>query len=100
MPHCFVCGSIDGILCFYDFRMLSIGSSDSKKFESNKGLYAVFDPFLSTETNHSDAFPLNTKRITSVEYDEKGYQVLANVQPNFIYLLNSKVVLKNNLFFI
>lgn len=95
MPHYFTCGSIDGVLCFYDFRMLSVGSSESKEFISNKtdkGLYAVFDPFMSTEKSNSNAFPVNTKRITSVEYDEKGCHVLANFQPNFIYLLNSKVV--------
>lgn len=111
IPYHLVCGGLDGILRLYDRRMLSVGSfnSDNQSLllttsQSAKGLFACFNPNISNSNetaNLSGRFSVlnatmpNNKRITSVQYDNSGYQILVSYQSDLIYLLDWRV----NLFF-
>jgi WD40 repeat protein len=104
VPYHLVCAGLDGMLRFFDRRMLSLGGHvtsggdiannqtllSSMKNHSIHGLFASFSPSgevaTSTPTN-----TLNSKRITSVQYDTSGEHILASYQSDSIYLLDWRV---------
>lgn len=92
---------MDGILRMYDRRMLSVGSYDTENqsllanaSQSAKGLFACFNPFsLSNDSRQSilNNNQANSKRITSVQYDCLGNQLLVSYQSDLLYLLDWRV---------
>lgn len=104
IPYHLVCGGLDGVLRFYDTRMLTLGQTDNQSIltstsQSAQGIFAVFNPLIK-DNSQLDALGPNTKRITSVQYDRTGSQVLASYQSNYIYLLDWKVRLIQSIIFI
>jgi WD40 repeat protein len=104
VPYHLVSAGLDGIVRFFDRRMLSVGSHDSVETissltdQSTRGLFATFG-VTSTGSNSPTAttcnIPGNTvtsnKRITSLQYDNWGSQLLVSYQTNNIYLLDWRV---------
>ncbi|CAF0724169.1 unnamed protein product [Brachionus calyciflorus] len=95
IPYHLVCAGLDGTLRLYDTRMLSIGSYNLNQSvfdnvnQSAKGLFAVFNPPLSNKDNNPlDGLGPNAKRITSVQYNRTGTEILASYQSDSIYLLD------------
>ena len=99
-----VCAGLDGTVRFYDRRMLSVGAYDNVETvsiltdQSTKGLFATFSA-ANSEANtptRSCNIPGNTvvsnKRITSLQYDNWGSQLLVSYQTDKIYLLDWRVI--------
>jgi hypothetical protein len=103
VPYHMVCAGLDGTVRFYDRRMLSVGAYDNVETvsiltdQSTKGLFATFSA-ANSEANtptRSCNIPGNTvvsnKRITSLQYDNWGSQLLVSYQTDKIYLLDWRV---------
>lgn len=100
VPYHIVCAGLDGITRFYDRRMLSVGIYDSAETistmtdQSTKGLFASFSVPNNTTNNPINTcnIPGNTvvsdKRITSLQYDNWGSELLVSYQTDNIYLLD------------
>jgi hypothetical protein len=101
VPYHLVCAGLDGVIRFFDRRKLNVGGEGSNcdiadnqsllssmKNHSIHGLFASFSPsgHVASSTN-----TLNSKRITSVQYDTIGEHVLASYQSDSIYLLDWRV---------
>ena len=95
VPYHLVCAGLDGLVRFYDRRMLSIGSSEvpenqsllsALKGNSINGLFAAYTP--QSEISAIPTNTLNSKRITSLQYDCSGAHVLVSYQSDNIYLLD------------
>ena len=106
VPYHMACGGLDGVVRFYDRRMLSVGAHSTVETisslteQSTRGLFATFSP-ASSEANSPENtcnIPGNTvisnKRITSLQYDNWGRQLLVSYQTDKIYLLDWKVLNK------
>lgn len=82
IPYHLVCGSQDGFVRFYDRRMLSVGNVSSNSSHSDQGLFGIFG--LSKRN-----FNINDrKRITSLQYDSTGNEILVSYQPDKLFLLD------------
>jgi nuclear receptor interaction protein len=104
VPFHLVCAGLDGLLRFFDRRMLTMGATSeevcnvadnqtllsSLKNHSIHGLFASFSP-SGEVTSTTPTNTLNSKRITSVQYDTYAEHVLAGYQPDIIYLLDWRV---------
>ena len=104
IPYHIVCAGLDGIVRFYDRRMLSVGESDLSEqistynyaHRSEKALFACFDIKNQEESNYQSYFHSlstipNNKRVTSVQYDQGGNELIASFQSDNIYLLDWRV---------
>jgi hypothetical protein len=83
IPYHLVCGSLDGIVRFYDRRMLSVGEGADLNYSSLKGLFSCFG-----YTKNSEQQSPRSQRITSLQYDNFGNEVLVSYQKDRIYLLD------------
>jgi hypothetical protein len=117
IPYHIVCATLDGIVRFYDIRALSVGTFDSNELTSKdnsttnqhgNGLFACFGLANQNESsliNRKTIFnalslsstPQN-KRITSLQYNNVGSEVLVSYQSDNIYLLDWRVSDLNKLF--
>lgn len=100
VPYHLVCAGLDGIVRFYDRRMLSVGAYDSVETisiltdQSTKGLFASFgitpsEPNSPTNTcNIPGNTVISNKRVTSLQYNNWGSQLLVSYQSDNIYLLD------------
>ena len=78
------CGGIDGIVRFYDFRFLksfNIPNLDKTCTHSMFALFNFYDTMKIDETK---------KRITSINYDKNGNDLLVSYQPSNVVLLDLK----------
>ena len=105
VPYHLVCSGLDGILRFFDRRMLSVGLCDSDPSssscsisnQSTKGLFACFGLSSSIELGNSprqsffNSATASNKRITSVQYDNWGNEILVSYQSDNLYLLDWRV---------
>lgn len=100
VPYHMVCAGMDGIVRFYDRRMLSVGvqpnveTISSLTDQSTRGLFATFavaNSELNSPVNTCN-IPGNTvtsnKRITSLQYNNWGTELLVSCQTDHIYLLD------------
>ena len=81
VPYHIVLAGLDGVVRFYDRRMLSVGSTAD---QSAKALFACFSNCARTSSK-------TNKRITSLQYDNWGKQLLVSCQTSDIYLLDWRV---------
>jgi hypothetical protein len=98
VPYHIVCSGLDGLVRFYDRRMVSVGCIDENEdlaSQYTKGLFACFNPSTDDSTHigngtNSSCAPI--KRITSLQYDNWGNELLVSMQPDIIYLLDWRVI--------
>ena len=106
IPHHIVCAGSDGIVRFYDSRILTVGSFDVKN-QTENALFACFDLTDQDDSKHqinNNTLNILSKTnykqmITSVQYDNCGNDVIVSVQPDKIYLLDWRVRIKDTFFF-
>ena len=104
-----MCATLDGIVRFYDIRAISVNSFESVvgsiSNQTGNGLFACFGltgHFEASSTSKSNIFkslsttPAN-KRITSVQYNNCGSEVIVSYQSDNIYLLDWRVITKNKI---
>ena len=68
---------------FYDRRMLSVGQGAHLNYSSLKGLFSCFG-----YTKNSEQQSPRSQRITSLQYDNFGNEILVSYQKDRIYLLD------------
>lgn len=85
IPYHLVCGSLDGIVRFYDRRMLSVGAASDLNYSSLKGLFSCFGY---TKGDQQQQQSPRSQRITSLQYDDFGNEILVSYQKDRIYLLD------------
>ena len=83
VPYHIVLAGLDGVVRFYDRRMLSVGSAAAAD-QSAKALFACFSSCARTSSK-------TNKRITSLQYDNWGKQLLVSFQTSDIYLVDWRV---------
>jgi hypothetical protein len=79
--------------------MLSVGCIDENEdlaSQHTKGLFACFNPSTDDSASvgggsSSSSAPI--KRITSLQYDSWGNELLVSMQPDIIYLLDWRVII-------
>ncbi len=94
VPFHLVCAGLDGVVRFYDRRSISVGSTDSKSVsQSTNGLFACFNVNTNNSVSNanSDGTVVSNKRVTSLQYDNWGNELLVSYQSDNIYLLDWRV---------
>lgn len=93
IPYHLVCSGLDGIVRFYDRRKLSVGSSFSSSkniSQSTDGMFACFKISKSNEDTIGGTV-VSSKRVTSLQFDNWGNDLLVSYQPDTVYLLDWRV---------
>lgn len=94
IPYHLVCAGLDGVVRFYDRRSMSVGSSESKHMsQSTHGLFACFSVTNNSGANSNEncGTVVSNKRVTSLQYDNWGNDLLVSYQSDNIYLLDWRV---------
>lgn len=106
VPYHLVCAGLDGVIRMYDRRVLSVGSGDDGNIrgmveQSVSGMFACFSAPEAEQPAGLGDLPsaatnlppfVNNKRVTSVQYDNRGNDLLVSYHSNNIYLLDWRVI--------
>jgi DDB1- and CUL4-associated factor 6 len=100
VPYHLVVAGLDGIVRFYDRRMLTVGSgsqsedtnppiNDDETNQSTKGLFSCFSIINDDAAFNSTV--ISNKKISSLQYDNWGRQLVVSYQPDTIFLIDWRV---------
>lgn len=88
IPYHIVCAGLDGIVRFYDRRAISVGSDS----QSTNGMFASFgevnNTSMSSNNQNAGGTVVSSKRVTSLQFDNWGNDLLVSYQSDNIYLLD------------